>query len=76
MQLTKAEAHQEALRRWFLRPDEERASFADAEAFALELTPQLQFHSMMDCGTLIRAWLVSEVGRGIRVTSRPAAEAA
>lgn len=76
MHLTKTEAHAEALRRWLLRPAEERASFADAEAFAIELTSDLQFHSMMDCGTLIRAWLICEVGRGIRVTSQPAAHAA
>lgn len=60
-QLTKDEAHDEALRRWHLLPEDERQTHTDAKVFAAGLAEVLDFRTMANERKIIEAWLIREL---------------
>ena len=60
-QLTKDEAHDEALRRWHLLPEDERQTHTDAKVFADGLAEVLDFRTMANERKIIEAWLIREL---------------
>lgn len=75
--MTKQEAEQEAIRRWYLLPEHDRENYEQAEAYALRLDMELIFDSYTDPRSLIAAWLIREVSkkRALEREARMAAEA-
>lgn len=63
MELTKAEAEAEAIRRWYLLPSHQRQSCEDAQAYAVRLDQELDFRSVTSRARLIGAWLIREFFR-------------
>ena len=63
MELTKAEAEAEAIRRWYLLPPHQRQSCEDAQAYANRLDLELDFHTVTNRARLIGAWLIREFFR-------------
>ena len=59
--MTKQEAEQEAIRRWYLRPEHLRDSFEHAEAYAMRLEHELDFYCVTSRQRLIAAWLIREI---------------
>ncbi len=59
-------ARTEAARRWRALPAERRETYADAEAFAGELTYDLYFSTITDRLKLIKAWLILELEADFR----------
>lgn len=59
-------ARTEAARRWRALPAERRGTYADAEAFANELTYDLYFSTITDRLKLIKAWLILELDQDFR----------
>jgi hypothetical protein len=59
--MTKQEAELEAVRRWYLLPEHQRETYEQAEAYALRLDYELDFHTVTDRRRLIAAWLIREV---------------
>ena len=76
--MTKQEAEQEVLRRWYLLRDDQRASYEQAEAYATRLDSELDFHTVTERRRLIAAWLIREVSHAKRLEreARVAAQAA
>lgn len=65
--MTKQEAEQEAIRRWYLLPSYDRESYEQAEAYASRLDAELEFPTITDRRRLIAAWLIREVTMRLRV---------
>lgn len=63
MELTKAEAEAEAIRRWYLLPPHQRQSCEDAQAYANRLDLELNFVSVTNRARLVGAWLIREFFR-------------
>jgi hypothetical protein len=59
--MTKQEAEQEAIRRWYLLPEHLRDSYDHAEAYALRLEHELDFYTVTSRSRLIAAWLIREI---------------
>jgi hypothetical protein len=59
--MTKQEAEQEAVRRWYLLPEHQRETYEQAEAYAGRLDAELEFHTVTERRRLIAAWLIREV---------------
>ena len=59
--MTKQEAEQEVIRRWYLLPEHQRESYEQAEAYASRLDAELEFHTVTERRRLIAAWLIREV---------------
>ena len=59
--MTKQEAEQEAVRRWYLLPDHLRETYEQAEAYAVRLDYELEFQTVTERRRLIAAWLIREV---------------
>lgn len=59
--MTKQEAEQEAVRRWYMLPENQRQSYDQAEAYAVRLDYELEFHTITERRRLIAAWLIREV---------------
>lgn len=59
--MTKQEAEQEAVRRWYLLPEHQRETYEQAEAYADRLDAELEFHTVTARRRLIAAWLIREV---------------
>ena len=55
--MTKDDARKEVLRLWRALPVSERRSFAQAEAFAIQIDPTLEFRTMGVKLKVIKAWL-------------------
>ena len=60
-ELSKEEAHREAIRRWHNLPDDERRTHMHAQVFAAGLAEELTFRTMGDRRRVIEAWLVQEM---------------
>ncbi len=60
-ELTKDEAHREAIRRWHALPVEERQTHLHAQVFAAGLAEELVFRTMGDRRRVITAWLVKDI---------------
>jgi hypothetical protein len=60
------DARGEAARRWRALPPERRQTFADAEAYAHELTHDLYFATITNRLKLITAWLILELDQDFR----------
>lgn len=73
--MTKDEAQQEAVRRWYLLPAHDRQTYEQAEAYAIRLDLELIFPSYTDPRSLLAAWLIREVTKA-RATEREARIAA
>lgn len=65
--MTKQEAEQEAIRRWYLLPSYDRESYEQAEAYAIRLDLELDFPTITSRQRLIAAWLIREVTMRLRV---------
>ena len=65
--MTKQEAQQETIRRWYLLPSYDRESYEQAEAYAIRLDAELDFPTITDRRRLIAAWLIREVTMRLRV---------
>lgn len=63
MELSKADAEREVLRRWALLPPHQRQSYEDAEAYARRLDLDLDFRTMTSKQKLIAAWLIRQIDR-------------
>ena len=76
--MTKQEAEQEVIRRWYLLPEHLRESYEQAESYALRLDDELDFHTVTERRRLIAAWLIREVSSAKRLEreARMAAQAA
>ena len=74
-QMTKQEAEQEAIRRWYLLPEHLRDSFEHAEAYATRLDHELDFYTVTSRQRLIAAWLIREI-TNVRRREREARAAA
>ncbi len=61
--MTKQEAEQEAIRRWYLLPEHLRDSFEHAEAYGMRLEHELDFYCVTSRQRLIAAWLIRELFR-------------
>lgn len=74
--MTKDEAAEEAIRRWYLLPAHDRETYDQAEAYAIRLDLELVFDCYTDPRSLIAAWLIREVTkqRAIEREARIAAE--
>jgi hypothetical protein len=74
--MTKDEAQQEAVRRWYLLPAHDRETYDQAEAYAIRLDLELVFDCYTDPRSLIAAWLIREVTkqRALERDARIAAE--
>lgn len=59
--MTKSQAHAEVLKRWREKPFKDRKTYAQAQAFALELVDQLDFQTLGQKQKIIEGWLVREV---------------
>lgn len=75
MELTKAEAEAEAIRRWYLLPPHQRQSCEDAQAYAVRLDRELDFHTVTSRARLIGAWLIREYFRARDAEDNDAVEA-
>jgi hypothetical protein len=75
MELTKAEAEAEAIRRWYLLPPHQRASCEDAQAYANRLDLELDFFAVTSRARLIGAWLIREFFRAKDAQDNDAIEA-
>lgn len=75
--MTKQEAEQEAIRRWYLLPEHLRETYEHADAYAIRLDLELVFPCITDPRSLIAAWLIREVTNKKRIERevRAAAEA-
>lgn len=60
-EMTKQEAEDEVVRRWYALPESERDSYEQAEAFALHLDAEMDFYTVTERRRLIAAWLIREV---------------
>jgi hypothetical protein len=60
-QLTKDEAHDEALKRWHKLPEDERQTHTDAKVFAAGLAEVLDFRTMANERKIIEAWLIRDL---------------
>lgn len=65
--MTKQEAEQEAIRRFYLLPEHDRLTYEQAEAYAMRLGYELEFPSIMAPERLIAAWLIREVTNNLRM---------
>jgi hypothetical protein len=65
--MTKQEAEQEAIRRWYLLPEHLRDSFEHAEAYAVRLEHELDFYTVTSRQRLIAAWLIREIATARRL---------
>lgn len=63
-QLSKDEAHREALRRWSLLPAGERTTEMHARVFAAGLVDDLDFRTMGNRRRIIEAWLFQAIADG------------
>ena len=75
MELSKAEAEAEAIRRWYLLPPHQRESCEDAQAYAKRLDQELEFRTITDRTRLIGAWLIREFFRAKEAEADDAIEA-
>jgi hypothetical protein len=75
--MTKQDAEQEAIRRWYLLPEHLRDSFEHAEAYAMRLDHELDFYTVTSRQRLIAAWLIREITtvRRLQREARAAAQA-
>jgi hypothetical protein len=71
--LTKDEAHDEALRRWRELPPEERQSPEQAQIFAAGLADTLDFRTMGNERKVIAAWLIRDLAASRIGPARPLA---
>ena len=67
MQMLKADAEREAIRRWYLLPEFERQTCEDCEAYAARLVHDLEFYTVTSRQRLIGAWLMREMFSGLTV---------
>lgn len=76
--LTRQEAEQEVIRRWYLLGEHERQTYEQAEAYAVRLDAELDFPTVTERRRLIAAWLIREIcnARRLEREARLAAEAA
>ena len=62
--MTKAEAEQEVVRRFYLLSESDRQSYEQADAYASRLAEEIEFPTFTDRRRLIAAWLIREIARG------------
>ena len=74
MQMLKADAEREAIRRWYLLPEFERQTCEDCEAYAARLVHDLEFYTVTSRQRLIGAWLIREMFRARAQAKAEAAE--
>ena len=76
--MTKQEAEEEVVRRWYLLREDQRETYEQAEAFATRLDGELDFPTVTERRRLIAAWLIREVSHAKRLEreARMAARAA
>lgn len=72
-ELSKDEAHREAIRRWRALPAEDRQTHVQASVFAAALAEELDFRTMTNRRRLIEAWLIEDLDPAVR--RRPLAQA-
>ena len=60
-QISKEEAHREAIRRWHTLPVSERRTEMHARVFAAGLVDELDFHTMGNRRRVIEAWLFQDI---------------
>ncbi len=60
-ELSKEDAHREAIRRWHTLPASERRTEMHARVFAAGLVDDLDFRTMGNRRRIIEAWLVKEI---------------
>ena len=60
-ELSKDEAHREAIRRWHNLPQGERQTHMHAQVFAAGLVDELDFRTMGHRRRVIEAWLVEDM---------------
>jgi hypothetical protein len=65
-ELTKDEAHREAIRRWHQLPDDERQTVLHAQVLAAGLAEELDFRTMGNRRRIIEAWLVEDIDPAVR----------
>lgn len=70
-ELSKDDAHREAIRRWHALPESERETYMQARVFAAGLADELQFRSMTDRRKLIEAWLIEDMDPRVRDRPKP-----
>ena len=63
MQMLKADAEREAIRRWYLLPEFERQTCEHCESYAARLVHDLEFYTVTSRQRLIGAWLMREMFR-------------
>ena len=68
--MTKQEAEQETIRRWYLLPEFQRENYEQAEAYAARLEQEIDFDAITSRRRLIAAWLIREVARARSLTNR------
>jgi hypothetical protein len=65
-ELTKDEAHREAIRRWHQLPNDERQTPLHAQVLAAGLVEELDFRTMGNRRRIIEAWLVEDIDPVVR----------
>ncbi len=66
-ELTRQQAEEEALRRWYDLHESQRETYDQAEAFASHLEVELDFYTVTSKHRLIAAWLIREIATGKRL---------
>ncbi len=61
--MTKDEARREAIRRWLELPPERREAYDDAEVYAAQIAPDLDFPTITNRTRMVALWLILEVDR-------------
>ena len=74
MQMLKADAEREAIRRWYLLPEHERQTCEHCEAYAARLVHDLEFYTVTSRQRLIGAWLMREMFRAKELAKAEAGE--
>jgi hypothetical protein len=65
-ELTKDEAHREAIRRWHQLPEGERQTPLHAQVLAAGLADELDFRTMGNRRRVIEAWLMEDIDPAVR----------
>ena len=61
--MTEDDARDVIVRQWLALPPEDRATDAQAEAFAMKMAERYEFGEIGDRSRVIMGWLLSYVGR-------------
>ena len=66
-ELTRQQAEDEALRRWYDLHESQRETYEQAESFASHLEVELDFYTVTSKHRLISAWLIRELASARRL---------